>query len=216
MRKPPTYERYLAPTEREPLAGFSAIAHHFWRTAERIRHEAMEATKGRSWPVDWTVHSAICLYHAALDGFINETIAFAIALGGPAENGHHVQGNTLNVRKLRDFFSYFGLESKVDQKVLDRVKLLAELRNRLGHHWPEMRDIRDYPRAVVAALNDAGITPVNTTWTAQCADVRLAEWSANVVHDFVSEWWRIGRRGDDLEQAHWAFGPELMYPEPSD
>ena len=53
--------------------------------------------------------------------------------------------------------------------------------------------MRDYPIEVTNALNDARIEPVNTSWAAQCSDVRLAEWAADIVRAFVDEWWRIGR-----------------------
>jgi hypothetical protein len=71
------YSRYL--TTDNDQKGFSALAPNFWRTAEKLKTEAVQATVQQSWKAHWTIPSAICLYHAALDCFINEEIAIAIA-----------------------------------------------------------------------------------------------------------------------------------------
>src|SRR5215471_7966882 len=71
------HSRYL--TTDSDQKGFSAIASNFWRTAEKLRTEALQGTAQQSWKVHWTVPSAICLYHAALDCFINEEIAIGLA-----------------------------------------------------------------------------------------------------------------------------------------
>jgi hypothetical protein len=49
-----------------------------------------------------------------------------------------------------------------------------------------MRDIRDYPNKVIAALKDAGITPVNTSRANQCIDW----WASKAVREFVDDWCR--------------------------
>jgi hypothetical protein len=212
MSRPPTYRRYL-PGENVQ-SGFSSIAPAFWRTAEQLRDEAVQKTAGQSWPAYWTIHSTICLYQAALDCFINEEITiYGAFTGTPMTNaGYQIQGDTLCAAKLDAFFAYFGLKGQQATEVQRRTLLLAGLRNRLSHHWPEMRDIRDYPVQVIDALNDAHIERVNTSWTGQCSDVRLAKWAAEVVRAFVDEWWRIGRTPDGLDRAHWEFGPKLVYP----
>ncbi|MGC2075734.1 MAG: hypothetical protein WA728_06820 [Xanthobacteraceae bacterium] len=74
---------------------------------------------------------------------------------------------TLHERKLDEFFSFFGLKGKNTPDITRRVLLLAGLRNRLAHHWPLLRDVRDYPVQVIDALTDAGIEKINTSWTAQ-------------------------------------------------
>jgi hypothetical protein len=56
------------------------------------------------------------------------------------------------------------------------------------------------------------IERINTSWTAQCSDVRLAKWAAEIVRAFVEEWWRVGRASDWLDRAHWEYGPEMVYP----
>ena len=82
----------------------------------------------------------------------------------------------------------------------------------MSHHWPELRDVRDYPEQVIDALKDAYIESINTSWTAQCSDVRLAKWAAEIVRSLVDEWWRIGRAPSTLDRAHWEFGPDWVYP----
>jgi hypothetical protein len=208
-RQPPAYSRYL-PTDNGQL-GFSSIAAGFWRVAEKLRDDAVKETAGQSWPAHWSVPSIICLYHASLDCFINEEILLqGILIRTAADRGYQIQGNTLCEKKLNDFFSHFGKQQTPE--VQRRSLLLVGLRNRLAHHWPEMKDIRDYPVKVIDALNDAGIERVNASWTAQCSDVRVAKWGAEVVRAFVDDWWRIGRLPGKVERLSWEFGPKWVYP----
>ena len=212
MARPPKYEQHLDTEDGHD--GFSSIAPHFWRTAEKLRSDAIQQTVNQSPPMHWTIHSAICLYHAALDCFLNEEVTICGMLTGiPLETrGYEVQKLTLHSAKLDKFFSFFRLEARRTPEISRRVLLLAGLRNRLGHHWPVLRDTRDYPVQVIDALVDAGIERINTSWTAQCSDVRLAEWAANIVRAFVDQWWRIGREPGELERLSWAFGPDIIYP----
>jgi hypothetical protein len=107
--KPPKYEPYVRAADTG-LSGFSVIAGSFWRTAEKIRHEAETATADQGWRTHWSTHSAICLYHAALDCFINEEVTIHTSRLPPTASAtefYAVQGNTLNQRKLEDFVSAF-------------------------------------------------------------------------------------------------------------
>jgi hypothetical protein len=168
MPRPRPYSRHLSADDNR--SGFSAIAPAFWKTAEKLKTEAVQATAQQDWKVHWTIPSAICLYHAALDCFINEEIAIAIARAGAGSNaalarkGRSIQDKTLSPKKLERFFSFFALGGKATTDVRDRTLLFISLRNLLYHHAPEMRDIRDYPDKVIAVLKDAGIDPVNTSW----------------------------------------------------
>ncbi len=142
---------------------------------------------------------------------------FTARVGGGEEKlltkAYRIQGNTLNATKIDDFFALFGLTEKVAPDVRRRALLLINLRNRLSHHWPLVGDIRDYPVHVIAALDDAQIERVNTSWTAQCSDVRLVQWSAKVVRAFIDEWWRLGQRVPaSVERLHWEYGPDWVYP----
>ncbi len=214
-KTPPEYERYIDATTAP--AGFSGIALGFWRAAEKLRDDAEKQTAGQDWRVHWSIHSAICLHHAALECFINEEIAICTA-GLPTgkekllTDAYRVQGDTLSVQKIDGFWSLFGLEEKVTPDIKRRVALLSNLRNRLYHHWPLVRDVRDYPAHIIEALNDAQIERINTSWAAQCSDIRLAQWSARVVRGFVDEWWRIGRGPAEIERIHWEYGPDWRYP----
>jgi hypothetical protein len=194
------------------MAGFSGIALGFWRTAEKLRDQAEKETAGQGWRTHTSIHSAICLYHAALECFINEEITFFVARLETGEEkklteAYRIQGETLNAKKLNGFWSFFGLSAKATPDVTRRATVLANLRKRLYHHWPVLGDVRDYPTDVVAALDDAQITRVNASWAAQCGDVRLAEWAAKAVRGFVDEWWRVGRPPDQIELLHWDYGP---------
>lgn len=188
------YSRYL--TTDNDQKGFSALAPNFWQTAEKLKTEAVQATVLQSWKIHWTIPSAICLYHAALDCFINEEIALAIARTGLpsddplAQEGRLIQDKTLNAEKLDGFFSFFQLSGKGTPKVRDRILTLIGLRNILYHHAPEMRDVRDYPKQAIDALKDAGIDPINTSWANRCRDVRLAEWASKAVRAFIDDWCR--------------------------
>ena len=169
------------------------IALGFWRTAEKLRSEAEKETAGQSWRTHTSIHSAICLYHAALECFINEEITFFTARLPTGQEkklteAYRIQGETLSAKKLDAFWSFFGLSAEVTPDVTSRATILANLRKRLYHHWPVLGDVRDYPTDVIAALNDAKIERMNASWAAQCGDVRLAEWAAKVVRGFVDEW----------------------------
>jgi hypothetical protein len=192
--------------------GFSAIAPNFWRTAEKLRTEAVKATARQNWKVHWTIPSAICLYHAALDCFINEEIAVAMALVDSTghqglllqDRGRLIQDKTLSADKLDRFFSFFfGSDKKASPGVRGRTLLFIALRDRLYHHMPEMRDLRDYPDQVIAGLKDAGIEPVNTSWAAQCTDIRLAEWASKVVREFIDDWCRARGISSRMQEPGW-------------
>jgi len=206
MPRPRRYSRYLA-ADDGPV-GFSAIAPNFWQTAEQIKREAIQRTAQQNRPTHSTIPSAICLYHTALDCFINEEIALGLALTegkNPAliEAGHAIQDLTLCENKLDRFFSFFGLEGKQTPEVRDRTLLFIGLRDRLYHHSPEARDVREYPDQVIAALNDAGIKPVNTSWAGQCMRVELAVWASTSVRTFIEDWCRAGNIPSRMLDAGW-------------
>lgn len=214
-RKPPTYERYI--DSDNALVGFSGIALGFWRTAEKLRDDADKQTAGQAWRTHWSIHSTICLYHAALECFINEEITLLVARLSTGQDkflieAYRIQGITLNDKKIDGFLSLFGSAEQLSSDVRRQASLLINLRNRLSHHWPLVGDVRDYPTHVIEALKDAQIERVNASWAAQCSDVRLAEWGAKVVRAFVDEWWRIGRVPAEIERLHWEYGPNWLYP----
>jgi hypothetical protein len=208
MPRPRPYSRYLSSDDDQK--GFSAIAPNFWRSAEKLRTEAVQVAAQQN---HWTIPSAICLYHAALDCFINEEIALAMALVDSTgreglllqDRGRLIQDKTLSADKLDSFFSFFGLAGKGTPEVRRRTLLFIALRNRLYHHMPEMRDRRDYPDQVIEALNDAGIEPVNTSWAGQCTDIRLAEWASKAVREFIDDWCRAGGISSRMQDAGWEF-----------
>jgi hypothetical protein len=211
VKTPPIYKRYLDTTEQP--SGFSTLSSTFWRTAEGLRDDAVRLTANQHWMTHWTVPSIVCLYHAALDCFINEEITIAGEIANkPLGRRHEIQGMTIHGDKLDGLFAYFGVAGPTAD-VRRRTLLLAGLRNRLIHHWPEMRDLRDYPVQVIEALNDAKIEKgVNTPWTGQCSDIRVAKWAAEIVRAFVEEWWQVGRAPDWLARAQWEYGRQMVYP----
>ena len=139
-----------------------------------MRDEVIKATEKES----QTTHSMGTLYHTALDCFINEEITICGVLSGSSENSaaYVIQGDTLTDKKIDSFYSHFGL-GKLNSEIRRRTLLLVGLRNRLTHHWPLLRDVRDYPVPVIDALTDAKIERVNTSWIAQCSDIRVAAWA---------------------------------------
>jgi hypothetical protein len=212
MPRPRRYSRYLSSDDDQK--GFSAIAPNFWQSAEKLRTEAVQVTARQNWKVHWTIPSAICLYHAALGCFINEEIVLAMALVDSTgreglllqDRGRLIQDKTLSADKLDNFFSFFRLAGKGTPEVRRRTLLFIALRDRLYHHMPEMRDRRDYPDQVIEALNDAGIEPVNTSWAAQCTDIRLAEWASKAVREFIDDWCRAGGISSRMQEPGWEFG----------
>jgi hypothetical protein len=184
-----TFTQYLS-TE-DSILGFSSIAPTYWRTAENLRVAAEIETANQTWRVHWTVHSVICLYHAALECAINEEIALFMALSGgvPTLDGRIAQEAT-GKAKLDAAFSFFGVQGKQTPEIWDRTVRFIALRNHLYHHTPTLRDVREYPDEIIAALKDAGIEPVNTSWASQCTDIRLAQWSSTAVKSFIEDWCR--------------------------
>jgi hypothetical protein len=211
--RPRPHSRYLSTDNNQK--GFSAIAPNFWQTAEKLRSEAVQATAQQAWKTHWSVPSAICLYHAALDCFINEEIASALA--GTATdtvltNGRAIQDLTLCKEKLERFVSFFGLDGKQTPNVQRRALLFLGLRDRLYHHSPEMRDMREYPDQVIAALKDAGIQPVNTSWAGQCMNVQLTDWASKVVRAFIEDWCRAGGIESRMKLPGWEYVPSNAAP----
>jgi hypothetical protein len=207
MARPRPHSPYLSTTDT--AMGFSSIAPAFWKTAEKIKSEAVQETAEQDWKAHWTIPSAICLYHAALDCFINEEIAAALAASNSdasaAQNGRAIQDMSLSKKKLEEFFSFFGLDRKQAQDVWSRTLLFIALRNRLYHHSPETRDVREYPNEVIDALNDAGIEPVNTSWMGQCTNVRLGEWASIAVRGFIDDWCTAGGIPSRMQLPGWEF-----------
>ena len=114
--------------------------------------------------------------------------------------------------KLERFFSFFGLDGKQTPNVQRRALLFLELRDRLYHHSPEMRDMREYPDQVIAALKDAGIQPVNTSWAGQCMNVQLADWASKVVRAFIEDWCRAGGIESRMKLPGWEYVPSNAAP----
>jgi hypothetical protein len=204
MTRPRPHSRYGA-TENEQI-GFSSLAPAFWRTAEKLRNEVVH----RNATHDTAIPPAICLYHAALDYFINEEIAITLAVfasdGRDAalyQSGYAIQDMTLREEKMKKFFSLYNLDGKQTAEIWSRTLLFLGLRNRLYHHAPEARDIRDYPEEVIAALKDAGIEPTNMPWAAQCSNVRLGEWASQVVCGFIEDWCRARGIPSRMKQPGW-------------
>jgi|SRR5262249_17524584 len=189
------------------MVGFSSVAPNFWKTAEKIRSEALRETAEQEWKTHWTIPAAICLYHAALECFINEEIALAVAGSNndatATEAGHAIQDMTLKEKKLKKFFSFFDLEGKQTPDIWSRTLRFIALRNCLYHHSPQLRDMSEYPDAVIAALDDAGIERVNTSWVTACTDVRLGEWASRAVREFIEDWCKAGCIPSRMELPGW-------------
>jgi hypothetical protein len=128
-----------------------------------------------------------------------------LTTGTSVTDGHATQDKTLGHKKLTEFFAFFGLSGKQTPEVWDRALRFIALRNCLYHHSPEMRDIREYPDQVIAALKDAGIEPVNTSWAAQCTDVRLAKWAAEAVRSFIDDLCRARGIPSRMQLHGWEF-----------
>jgi hypothetical protein len=120
-----------------------------------------------------------------------------------SEAGHAIQDMTLHPGKLEKFFSFFGLEGKQTPDVWSRTVRFIALRDRLYHYSPEMRDISEYPDAVIAALDDAGIERVNTRWTTACSDVRLGDWASVAVRAFIDDWCNAAGIPSRMEFPGW-------------
>jgi hypothetical protein len=196
--------RQYSPFLQQPYAtmlGMSSAAPGYWRTANQLLREAARERLGKPQQSQshFTVPSAICLYHATLDCFMNEELAFSIGYAekrrdeASARAARRVQDMPLSVsnknnkpESFQKLYEIVDFSAEIERDVVTFIRL----RDRLYHHTPEFRPIGFFPDDVIAALEAASIIPIGTSWFGECCSIKLAEWCAKTVQSYIEEFCR--------------------------
>ena len=195
MAKPPRksrqYERFYE-AQGAPI-GFGAIASGHYKSAILLLQQADNLCASARSKYSPHVLSAICLFHACLECYLNEELSLSLLLqlSRPKDDSVTarclvVQDKTFGKEKLVEFLDLYGLRERIDTAVLEEVVALCELRDRLYHHSPETRPINDYPVAAAAALQRVGIKPINTQWTNMISHLKVGRWARTVTERFLT------------------------------
>lgn len=188
------------PTDRR---GFGHISQEFWQSAEKLRRESARHTLPNS--RSFMIIPAICLFHAALECWMNEHLA--VLAGRRARVGQHDQSNaalrvqdkTLNADKVATFLQEFGLSDRFSAEVRTNTVAFVEFRNRLYHYSPELRSLSDCPEAALEVFRLSGAEVGNGHWTYYAAQQRVGDWCGQCVRAFMEEVWRLWERPSEFE-----------------
>jgi hypothetical protein len=142
------------------------------------------------WKVCFYVLSAICLFHASLECYLNEELAVSLALlDKPADElvarCLALQNKTFGREKLDGFLDAYGFGEQFETALIEDVTCLCNLRDRLYHHSPEMRPTNQYPEAAAVVLRKLGAAPIDTSWTTAMSHLDVGEWARTVTQRFV-------------------------------
>jgi hypothetical protein len=143
-RKSRQYEQFFKVPNEPPLVGFSAIAPVHYRSALRLLQQAENLCAGRQWKICPYVLSAICLFHASLECYLNEELALSLELqrdkpaGDLLKRCEALQDQTFGRKKLNHFLDLYGIRDRIESAIIEDVGCLCDLRDRLYHHSPAM------------------------------------------------------------------------------
>jgi hypothetical protein len=190
------------------IMGHSHVAPTLWRTAEKLRRDAGQAEEGPG--QRWLIPGAICLYHAAIECYVNETLGYSISVSSS-------EAVRTKLRKLQDltlgakidrFLATYRIKTKFSRRMRSRVLLLSSLRNRLYHHSPEHRAFNLFPREVLKALRAADVPLTGASWVGECHSPKLARWASATVPGLIDEFCRaVGMRGSHFDLPGWGRNP---------
>jgi hypothetical protein len=172
----------------DPGEGVPLVAPTHWRAAEHLRFGG----NTQLGPFLQFGVSAICLYHAALDCFLNEALAEKIVKGNPQEVEHCIDLQDLPVseNKIASFLSEFRITDTFDVSILADVAKFMRLRGKLYHHAPQLISFDQSPVEALDVFRAAAYEPVDMAWVMLVAAPEVVQWCANVVSDFYLEYHR--------------------------
>jgi hypothetical protein len=189
-RKSRQYEQFFE-ERNEPLIGFSAIAPVHYRSALKLLQQAENVCASRQWKICYYVLSAICLFHASLECYLNEELALSLELLGDKPAGdlfkrcETLQDQTFGRQKLNEFLEFYGIRERIESAIIEDVGCLCDLRDRLYHHSPKMRPTHEYPAAAVVVLRKVGVAPIHTDWTNLVSGLDVGAWARSATERFV-------------------------------
>jgi hypothetical protein len=190
-RKSRRYARFFEVAD-EPQRGFSSIAPVHYRSALKLLQQAENVCAGQQWKTCYYVLSAICLFHASLECYLNEELALSLELlrDEPAEDLFKrcdtLQNGTFTRGKLDKFLDLYGIRERMETAIIENVACLCDLRDRLYHYSPTMRPINEYPEAAVVVLRKVGVDSLNTDWTNLVGDLRVGAWAKDATERFLN------------------------------
>jgi hypothetical protein len=174
------------------LRGFSSIAPIHYRSASKLLQQAENVCAGQQWKVCQYVLSAICLFHACLECYLNEELALALESfrDEPAaeelfKRCDMLQNDTFTRTKLHKFLDLYGIRERIETGIIENVGCLCDLRDRLYHYSPTMRPTNEYPEAAVVVLTKVGVEALHTNWTNLVSDLRVGAWAKDATERFV-------------------------------
>ena len=176
-----------------PLEAFSEIAPNHYRSAVRLIHEGekISNSESKNFRFSFYVHSAICLFHACLECYINTELALSHMLRRNKPNERFdaqclvLQDQTLSKSKIINFLEAYGIKENFDVEIIEDVASLCGLRDRLYHYSPVIKPINEYPEPVIDAFKKAGVTAINSTWTTLASHLQVGVWAKTVTERFV-------------------------------
>jgi hypothetical protein len=180
-----------APPEPHVSEAVPLLAPTHWRAAESLRF-------GETSPLGPYARygtSAICLYHAALECFINEKLAEKLwsSEGGPQQTDkcEEIQNAALTPEKVREFLREFSAWDGFDARILEDIIKLNNLRNKLYHHAPMVMPLNKSPGEAIEVYKAAAYTPTDMAWVVNVTSVEVLRWCAFTVSDFYLEFCRV-------------------------
>jgi hypothetical protein len=192
------------------LQRFGAIAHYHWRTANEIAATAKREAANDSFPHSIHAPSAICLYHAVVECFLNEELAKTTLPPDPGVDTEHsrrhlewvaeaqILQDKLGERKPDNILAAFGMLDKFNPAVLEDYRLFYRLRNLCYHHAPHFEPLNFYPDEIVEIIRRLGLNQINASWTSWLGHIAIMEWARQCVVRFIDEFDRCANRESTL------------------
>ena len=188
-------KKYVTISDVNPetlYSGYSHVAHqHYW-AAEILRDRALKYAEINKHDHSVLTFSVICLYHASLDCYLNETLAGSasrLEKSNPdqARRCFGIQKESLNPGKISKFLEAYGAHNKIGDEIREHLDAFLLLRNVLYHHSPETRPFNEIPADAEKALKLSAGPVINTSWAALCGHLQVLEWSRKSLRDFLDE-----------------------------
>jgi hypothetical protein len=191
MRRPRPHKQFFQAAE--PRSGFAAIAPTHYKSARKLLQHAESVCAESEMKFCFYVLSAICLFHACLECYLNEELALSLfrLRSRVGEEDPRVdqliglQDRPFGRQKLSDFLEAYGFGGRIAGPVIDEVVALCELRDRLYHYTPEMKPVNECPEAVAAVLTRAGVDVIRTSWPVAISHLKVGAWAKQVVEKFL-------------------------------
>jgi hypothetical protein len=190
LRARPYEPFYVSPPKWSPPS-FSAISSHHYRSAVKLIQYAQAECITQQFKTSFFIISAICLFHACLECYINEYIGLILFSFEEQDRKDTVkrfmsiQDKPLGRGKLNGYLDACGARDHFEATAVEDVVALCELRDRLYHHSAEMKPFNEYPQAAIVVLNKVGVPSMNSSWVSLVSHLEVGNWARKVTERFV-------------------------------